>query len=84
MLKFELTVFLIGYRLTPLVRAVLARNLDGEMAEPTVRSRSVPVLNLGRNVDAVARLHLDSFLALLLIVAASSTQTRICLPPLFA
>lgn len=41
------------------------------MTEPTVRSRSVPMLNLGRNVDAVARLHLDSFLALLLIVAAS-------------
>lgn len=41
------------------------------MTEPTVRSRSVPMLNLGRNVDAVARLHFNSFLALLLIVAAS-------------
>lgn len=41
------------------------------MTEPTVRSRSVPMLNLGRNVDAVARLHFNSLLALLLIVAAS-------------
>ena len=41
------------------------------MTEPTVRSRSVPMLNLGSNVDAVARLHFNSLLALLLIVAAS-------------
>lgn len=42
------------------------------MAEPAVRSCAVPVLYLSRNVDAVAWIHLNCRLALLLIVSAST------------
>ena len=36
-----------GYRLAPLVLAILAGNLHGDMAEPAVLLRSVPVLDVG-------------------------------------
>ena len=42
------------------------------MAEPAVRSCAVPVLYLSRNVDAVAWIHLNCRLALLLIISAST------------
>ena len=42
------------------------------MAEPAVRSCAVPMFYLSRNVDAVAWIHLNCRLALLLIVSAST------------
>lgn len=68
---FQFPVLLIRNGLTPFVGVLFARNFDGEMGEPGIRSGTVPVFDFRRNIDAVARLHLDGFFAFLLIVAAS-------------
>ena len=41
------------------------------MAEPAIRRCAVPVFYACRDVDAVARFHLDGFFALFLIITAS-------------
>ena len=54
----QLPIFLIRYRLQPLIRAILAGDFEGEVGEPAVGSCSVPVLDVGRDMDDIARQHL--------------------------
>ena len=56
--------------LQPFVGRALTGDLHGQMREPAVRSRAVPVLHADRNVHHVAGVQLRRRLALLLIVAA--------------
>ena len=67
----QLAVLLIGDGLAPLVGALGAGHLDGEVGEPAVRGSTVPVLDLGGDVDAVAGVQFHGGLALLLVVAAA-------------
>ena len=46
------------------------------MAEPAVRCSAMPVFYFCRDIDAVAWLHLDGFLALFLIIAASCNADK--------
>ena len=46
------------------------------MAEPAVRSRTMPVLDFGRNIDAIARFHFDRRLAFFLIITASGNANN--------
>ena len=61
-----------GYRLTPLVLAILAGNLHGDMAEPAVLLRAVPVLDVGGDHHDAALVQADGGLALLLVPALAS------------
>lgn len=70
-LLFQFPVFFIGYRLAPLIGCFLTRHLNGKMTEPAVSCGAMPMLYFCRNVDAVARLHLDCLFAFFLIVTAS-------------
>ena len=58
-----------GYRLTPLVLAILAGNLHGDMAEPAVLLRSVPVLDVGGDHHDAALVQADGSLAFFLVPA---------------
>ena len=49
LLQFD--VILVRNRLQPLIGGVFAADLNGQVGEPAIRSRAVPVLDLGRNVD---------------------------------
>jgi len=69
---FERAVLRGVHRFQPLRRGVLAGNFNGQVGKPAVLCRAVPVLYLSRNVDAVAWIHLNCRLALLLIVSAST------------
>lgn len=71
MFLFQLTIFLVCYRLAPLIGCLLARYFHCQMAEPAIRCSAMPMLNLCRNVDAVARFQFDCFLALFLIISTS-------------
>ena len=71
MFLFQLTIFLVCYRLAPLIGCLLARYFHCQMAEPAIRSSAMPMLNLCRNIDAVTRFQLDCFLALFLIISTS-------------
>ena len=71
MFLFQLTIFLVCYRLAPLIGCLLARYFHCQMAEPAIRCSAMPMLNLCRNVDAVARFQLDGFFAFLLIISTS-------------
>lgn len=68
---FQFPVLLIRNGLTPFVGVLFAGTSMARMGEPGIRSGTVPVFDFRRNIDAVARLHLDGFFAFLLIVAAS-------------
>ena len=68
---FQFFIFFIRYRLTPLIGGFLARYLNGKMTEPAVSCGAMPMLYFCRNVDAVARLHLNCLFAFFLIVTAS-------------
>ena len=61
-----------GYRLAPLVLAILAGNLHGDMAEPAVLLRSVPVLDVGGDHHDAALVQADGGLAFLLVPALAS------------
>ena len=67
----QLAVFLIGDRLQPFIGTVHAGDLQGQMGEPAVGSRAVPVLDAGGDVDHVAGMQFPGRLAPLLIVAVS-------------
>ena len=62
-------ILCVADRLAPLVAAVLAGNLNGDMAEPAVGLRTVPVLDIRRNGDDIADAQTLRGLALLLIPA---------------
>ena len=66
--------------LAPFIGGFRSRYLYCKMREPLVHSCTMPVLYFCRNVDAVARLHLDRFLgfyitALIMLAASPSTMT---------
>ena len=69
---FQDAIYFVGYRFTPLVGTFLARDFNCEMREPLRRSGTVPMLNPGRDVNAVARLHLYGFSALFLIISVAA------------
>ena len=54
----QLPIFLIRYRLQPLIRAILAGDFEGEVGKPAIGSCSVPVFDVGRDMDDIARQHL--------------------------
>ena len=62
-------ILCVADRLAPLVAAVLAGDLNGDMAEPAVGLRTVPVLDIRRNGDDIADAQTLRGLALLLIPA---------------
>ena len=62
-------ILCVADRLAPPVAAVLAGNLNGDMAEPAVGLRTVPVLDIRRNGDDIADAQTLRGLALLLIPA---------------
>ena len=62
-------ILCVADRLAPLVAAVLAGNLNGDMAEPAVGLCAVPVLDIRRNGDDIADAQTLRGLALLLIPA---------------
>ena len=62
-------ILCVADRLAPLVAAALAGNLNGDMAEPAVGLRTVPVLDIRRNGDDIADAQTLRGLALLLIPA---------------
>ena len=71
-------ILCVADRLAPLVAAVLAGNLNGDMAEPAVGLRTVPVLDIRRNGDDIADAQTLRGLALLLIPAlAGGTQQQL-------
>ena len=77
---FQLSVFLIAYRLKPLVALFAASgNVRCNVLKPRVLLRTVPVLDTFRNVDNVARIERHGGLAPFLIPAASR-QTNQNLP----
>lgn len=65
-----------GYRLAPLVLAILAGNLHGDMAEPAVLLRSVPVLDVGGDHHNTALVQADGGLAFLLVPALASRANQ--------
>ena len=65
----ELVVSLVGDRLQPFVGSVFSRNLKCQMRKPAVGCRAMPVLYVGRNVDDIARAHLNGRLSFFLIPA---------------
>ena len=71
MILFQYSIYLIRYRLTPLIGCLLARYFHGQMGEPGIRCRTMPVLDFRRDVDAVTRLHLDGLFSLFLLVTTS-------------
>ena len=44
-------ILLVRHRLAPLVAAILARNFKGDVGEPAILLRAVPVLHVRRNGD---------------------------------
>ena len=62
-------ILCVADRLAPLVAAVLAGNLNGDMAEPAVGLRTVPVLDVRGDGDDIADAQALRGLALLLIPA---------------
>ena len=68
---FQFSILFIADRLAPLVGGLLAGYFYCQMAEPAVRCGTVPVFHTCRDVDAVARFHLDGFFSFFLIVTAS-------------
>lgn len=54
----QLSVLFLAYGLQPLVGGLLAGNLKGQVGEPAVRSRAVPVLDPGGDVHHVAGMEL--------------------------
>ena len=76
--RSELRIRLVADRFAPLVFAVCARNLHGDVAEPAVPLCAVPVLDIGRDRDDRTGLEADSGLPLLLIPAlAGGTQQQL-------
>ena len=71
MFLFQLTIFLVCYRLAPLIGCLLARYFHCQMAEPAIRCGTMPMLNLCRNIDTVTRFQFGCFLALFLIISTS-------------
>ena len=66
---FESGIFLVGNRLAPFVAGILAGNLHGNVAEPRIGLRPMPVLDICRNGDDRTRRQGDGLFALLLIPA---------------
>ncbi len=65
----QLAVHLVGDGHQPLVGAVPAGYLQGQVGEPAVRGSAVPVLHAGGDLDHIARGQLPGLLTLLLAVA---------------
>ena len=65
-------IFIFAHRFEPLIALVFAGSLYGEMREPTVRSRAVPVRRVGSDLDHVARQQLAGRLALGLIISPAA------------
>ena len=68
---FQLAVILIRNRLAPFVFAVFTGDFQSDVAEPAVRLRSVPVLDLCRDGNDHAGRQAHGRFALLLIPALS-------------
>ena len=60
---------LIGHRLKPFGRRLFARHSHSEMGKPTIGGRTVPMLDIGRDIDHITRPQTASRLAPLLIPA---------------
>ena len=65
----QFAVHSVGNRFQPLVGAVLAGHLQGQVREPAVGRGAVPVLHLRRDIDHVSRAQRPGLLAPLLIPA---------------
>ena len=69
---FQFSVLFIIYRFQPLHFSILAGYFDGKMLEPTVTSRTMPVLDTLGDVHYIARMKLAGFLTPFLVPAAAT------------
>ena len=56
LLALQFFVGLVRHRLAPFVGRILPRHFQGEMAEPAVLFRAVPMLDIGQNFHDIADL----------------------------
>ena len=75
----EQFIYFVGNRLTPLIRCLFTRHFNCQMRKSFIRCCSMPVLHLCRNIDAVARFHLDGLFTLLLIITAAGHTDQVLL-----
>ena len=79
---FHLCIFLIADRLTPFSFCIFPRNLNGKVAELTVRGCAMPVLHSRRNIDGIARHHQDRLFSPFLIIAPACNTDQYLTPAL--
>ena len=70
-LFLKLTVLIIRHRLKPFIRRILTGNLKSQVSEPTISRSSMPMFYICRDMDYIARKHLNGRFALFLIPAFS-------------
>ena len=73
---FQFIVFVSVNALQPFVACSLAFNFNGEMSEPGILRRAVPMLYFSGNIDERTRRHLHGILPPFLIVAASADTNQ--------
>ena len=51
MVLLKFIVFFIRHRFQPLIRSILTGNFESKMGKPTIRSGTVPMLHICRDMD---------------------------------